>query len=49
MDERNLFWNFCMNFGECTGHMLGSICLLGFVKVHWFGWVLRNGDLSTYT
>ena len=46
MAERYLVSIFCMNFGECTGHILGSIWLLGFDKVHWFGWVLRNGDLT---
>ena len=46
MAARDLYLNFCMNFGGCIGHTLGSIWLFGFVKVNWFGWVLRNGDLT---
>ena len=46
MDERNLYLNFSMKLGECTGDILGSLWLLGFVKVNWFDGVLRNGDLT---
>ena len=46
MDERNVYLNFWIKLGDCTGHILGSLWLLGFVKVNWFGWVLRNGDLT---
>ena len=46
MAERNLYLNFWIKFGGCIGHTLGSLWLLGFVKVNWFGGVLRNGDLT---
>ena len=46
MAERISYLNFWLKLGECTGHILGSLWLLGFVKVNWFGWVLRNGDLT---
>ena len=45
MAERDLNLNFWFKLGGCTSHILGSLWLVGKVKVHWFGWFLRIGDL----
>ena len=45
MDERDLNLNFWFKLGGCTSYILGSLWLVGKVKVNWFGSFLRIGDL----
>ena len=45
MAERNSNLNFGFKLGGFARHILGSIWLVGLVKGHWFGWVLKMCDL----
>ena len=45
MAERNSNLNFGFKLGGFARHILRSIWLVGLVKVHWFGWVLKRCDL----
>ena len=46
MAERNSNLNFGFKLGGFARHILGSIGLVGLVKGHWFGWVLKMCDLQ---
>ena len=45
MAEINSNFNFGFKLGGFARHILGSIWLVGLVKGHWFGWVLKMCDL----
>ena len=45
MAARDQTLNFEMIFGGCFDLMLGSLCLLGMVKVNSFEWFLQKWDL----
>ena len=45
MAARNSNLNFGFKLGGFARHILGSLWLGGLVKGHWFGWVLKMGDL----
>ena len=45
MAERDLNLNFWFKLGGCTSYILSSLWLVGLVKGHWFGWVLKMCDL----
>ena len=45
MAARTLNLNFGFKLGGFARHILGSVWLVGLVKGHWFGWVLKMGDL----
>ena len=45
MAERDSNLNFGFKLGGFARHILGSVWLVGLVKGHWFGWVLKMCDL----
>ena len=45
MAERSSNLKFGFKFGGFASYILGSIWLVGLVKGHWFGWVLKRCDL----
>ena len=45
MAARNSNLNFGFKLGGFARHILGSLLLVGLVKWHWFGWVLKMCDL----
>ncbi len=45
MAARTLNLNFGFKLGGFARNILGSIWLVGLVKGHWFGWVLKMDDL----
>ena len=45
MAERNSNLNFGFELGGFARHILGSLWLVGLVKGHWFGRVLKMCDL----
>ena len=45
MAARTFNLNFGFKLGGFARYILGSIWLVGLVKGHWFGWVLKMCDL----
>ena len=45
MAARTLNFNFGFKLCGFARHTLGSVWLVGLVKGHWFGWVLKMDDL----
>ena len=45
MVARDSNFNFGFKLGGFARHILGSVWLVGLVKGHWFGLVLKMGDL----
>ena len=45
MAARALNLNFGFKLDGFSRHILGSVWLVGLVKGHWFGGVLKMGDL----
>ena len=45
MAARKSNLNFGFKLGGFARNILGSIWLVGLVKGHWFGWVLKMWDL----
>ena len=45
MAARGSNLNFGLKLGGFSSYILGSLWLVGLVKGHWFGWVLKMWDL----